>query len=105
MAINFLYIGRDENTLKDKFKLQPLMDQLPAEMGYASGLALASGVSDPNYTPFSVEELPSLNLTDVFVKLNINPTMVKLLLYPFLPAGFDFSQPFADIPLSPPNLT
>jgi hypothetical protein len=119
MAINFLYIGRDEATLHDKLKLSPLADQLPREMNYSSAFARASMPSltavstlpgrpalNFSFTPeaFKPENLYRLNLTSVLLQYNISIPFAKTLVGPVLPADFDFDSPFAGIPLAPPDM-
>jgi hypothetical protein len=104
MSIHFLYIGRDENTLKDRLKLQPLMDQLPKEMNYSS-ISSRMGPASANGTSAGIADfITKLNITDMLHKYNIDPAMAKLMLGPILPSNFDFNDPFAHIPFDPPNM-
>jgi hypothetical protein len=56
MGINFLYIGRDAVTLKDKLPIDPRVDQLPVEMNLTSVFSkIGSYIPGSSSSPASTE--------------------------------------------------
>jgi hypothetical protein len=102
MGINFLYIGHDETTLKDKLQMEIRMDELPIEMNITSAFALGMP---------PVGSSANANVFDPFGFLGTFgiPTELILNFIPRLPKGINVSDPLVDAPpfapLQPPNIS
>jgi hypothetical protein len=86
MGISFLYIGRDEHTLKDKLLIENSYDSgLPLEMNMTRSPNGRRPVN-PSVTP---------NITTLF------PYIPAQYIEAVLPPGFNFSEPYVERPLPP----
>jgi hypothetical protein len=92
MGISFLYIGRDENTLKDRLPLDPRSDELPLELNSMS----AMGIIRPTNSS------KGLDFSDVLKAYGLPPSTDIATIVPGLPKGFNTSDPFIEVPLGPP---
>jgi len=82
IAINYMYISRDEPTLKDKLNIQTLADQLSIQFGSCNSLPSGLVLRIQEYHPLRLDEVlvkvAALNITDIL----INPTMAQVYLSP-----------------------
>jgi hypothetical protein len=90
MGINFLYIGRDESTLKDKLRIESGMDELPLEFNLTSAFGMSFG---NNTNTFNVSSI--LSQWGMPAGFNISKFI------PGVPAGFNASDPYVDAPFPP----
>lgn len=78
MGISFVYIGRDENTLKDMLPVEKLGDQLPLELGGKSGFGYVPKPAGANKT--GVAAVPGF--------LGLDPETITELEEPLKPMAF-----------------
>src|ERR1700760_2154031 len=92
MGINFLYIGRDEKTLKDKLRLESRYDEPPIQMNMTSMFGRRMR-GQGNSSAF--------NISSIFAAFGkpANTDLSKFL--PGLPPGFNESEPFVEAPFPP----
>jgi hypothetical protein len=91
MGINFLYIGRDEATLKDKLLIEPSFDiGLPDELA-----GLAPSTPSPVTSNSSSNTAGPSALSSLFAAFDISS------LIPTVPRGFNFSSPYVVAPFDP----
>src|ERR1700753_3709872 len=92
MGINFLYIGRDENTLKDKLRIETLYPEAPLQMNM-TGVFGMRGRGRGNSSAF--------NASAVLATLG-RPAGTDLSKFlPGFPPGFNLSEPFVEAPFPP----
>src|ERR1700760_3658326 len=99
MGINFLYIGRDESTLKDRLRIENGMDELPLEMNITSAFEMMPGAAGFRLnnisTVLSNFGLSNLNFSNyisgVPADFNLSDPHVVVPFPPFQPPNFNFN--------------
>lgn len=103
MGIHFLYIGRDEATLKDKLLVEVTSDEFPKEMNITGGIAALRPplpYPPPPGMPVSNASAPLSfeSLLDMFGQ----PRNTNFSIYfPTVPPTFNASHPFVEEPFAP----
>jgi hypothetical protein len=93
MGISFLYIGRDESTLKDKLRIETRMDEFPVEMNFTSPFGARRAGRAANSTTF--------NLAGVLAGFGIPASTNLSQIFPGIPSDFNISDPYVVAPFPP----
>src|ERR1700712_1336332 len=88
MGISFLYIGRDEKTLKDRLLLDPRSNEVPLEMNFTDTFGVMA-------------RAPASNLSALFLEHGISPEGNLTSIFPTIPPDFNISEPFVAAPFPP----
>jgi hypothetical protein len=93
MGINFLYIGRDEHTLKDRLLIESRLDELPLELNLTSAFGLTMGLLGNNTSAF--------NLSNILATLGLPKDTDLSKFIPGIPRAFNTSNPYVEAPFQP----